>query len=188
MVDEERRARFESLAAQVYEPLQRYLARRASPPDAGEALGDTLTVMWRSLDDLRGAPLPWCYGIARRVLANQRRGEARRQRLVERVAASAPPWQVHDAAPAGTADGADDCVLDALGALTAAEAEVVRLWAWEELEPREIAEVVGSSPNAVSVALSRAKRKLAAELARQDQAAAGHERGAGPLGGGDGHG
>ena len=31
------------------------------------------------------APLPWLYGVARRVLANHRRGDQRRHRLGERL-------------------------------------------------------------------------------------------------------
>ena len=52
----------------------------------------------------------------------------------------------------------------AISRLSDSEAEIVRLWAWDRLEPREIAVVLDLTPNAVSVALSRAKRKLAAEL------------------------
>ena len=52
--------------------------------------------------------------------------------------------------------------------------EVLRLWAWEELAPREIAVVLGTTPNAVSIRLHRAKARLRDELARKDPARAGH--------------
>ena len=53
----------------------------------------------------------------------------------------------------------------ALARLRPAEAEVLRLWAWEELAPAQIAVVLGISPNAVSIRLHRAKTVLRAELA-----------------------
>ena len=39
------------------------------------------------------------------------------------------------------------------------------LWAWEELAPREIALVLGVTPNAVSIRLHRAKGRLRELLA-----------------------
>ena len=83
----ERRERFARVAATVYEPLQRYLRRRAQAADAADALADTLLTVWRRLDDVPADPLPWCYGVARRCLANQRRGDSRRLRLVEHAGA-----------------------------------------------------------------------------------------------------
>jgi RNA polymerase sigma-70 factor (ECF subfamily) len=63
----------------------------------------------------------------------------------------------------------------ALMALPEADREVLALWAWEELEPREIAAVLDTTPNAISLRLSRAKAKLAAEIARQNPPDAGQE-------------
>jgi RNA polymerase sigma-70 factor (ECF subfamily) len=51
--------------------------------------------------------------------------------------------------------------------LSAADAELMRLWAWEELGPAEIAQVVGMSANAVSIRLHRARRKLKSLLDEQ---------------------
>ena len=59
--------------------------------------------------------------------------------------------------------------------LSDSEREIVRLWAWEALEPREIAHVLDLTPNAVSVALTRARRKLREELDRQDPLPPGQE-------------
>jgi RNA polymerase sigma-70 factor, ECF subfamily len=36
---------------------------------------------WRRLDEVPDPALPWLLGVARRVVANQRRGEQRRERL-----------------------------------------------------------------------------------------------------------
>jgi RNA polymerase sigma-70 factor (ECF subfamily) len=159
-----RRARFETLAAEVYEPLQRYLRRRASAEDAGDLLSEVLLVAWRRLDDVPvDAPLPWCYAVARRVLSNHRRSAARRFRLVGRLEAQLDPPMTLDPAEALR----DPDLAEALQALPPADQEILRLWAWEQMEPREIAAVMGSTSNAVSLRLGRARKKLAHAL-RQD--------------------
>ena len=177
-IDSARRARFERVAADVYEPLRRYLRRRARPDDAADMLADTLLVVWRRLDDVPDEPLPWCYGVARRTLANHRRGDDRRLRLVERTAAE--PIAPANDDPQLAVDHTDPDLERAIASLSEAEQEIVHLWAWERLEPREIADVLDITPNAVSVALSRAKRKLAERLepGRQDRLDAGHLHGA----------
>ena len=82
---------------EVYEPLQRYLRRRCAPGDVDDVFNDTLLTIWRRLDAVpTDNPLPWCYGVARNCLANQRRGANRRLRLVGKVSASVTqepePW------------------------------------------------------------------------------------------------
>lgn len=174
-----RRARFEAVADEIFEPLQRYLARRARRDDAADVLSDTLLVVWRRLDEVPDDPLPWSYGVARRCLANHRRGDERRLRLVDRAAAQPAPTPDD---PQDLVEQHDPALHAALSTLSDAEAEIVRLWAWERLEPREIATALDLTPNAVSVALSRAKRKLSQELSetgRQDHTDAGHLQGAG---------
>jgi RNA polymerase sigma-70 factor (ECF subfamily) len=78
---------------------------------------------------------------------------------------------------AGDLPGADEQpeLAAALAALPEADREVLVLWAWEQLEPREIATVLQITPNAVSVRLSRARKKLARQLTRKDPAASGHK-------------
>lgn len=167
-----RRQRFEAVAADVYEPLQRYLRRRSSPDDAADLLADSLLTIWRRIDDVPiEAPLPWCYGVARRTLSNHRRGAQRRLRLVERLETQTGPSLILD--PIESLE--DGELAEALERLPAADQEILRLWAWEQLEPREIAEALGSTPNAVSLRLSRAKKKLAEFLSRQDPPTPGHK-------------
>ena len=171
MIDDDRRLRFERLAEVVYEPLQRYIRRRADASLVDDALADTMVVLWRRLDDVPVAePLPWCYGVARRCLANARRSGQRQDRLVARLAADPSPSIVDDR----NAANRDDEVHAALALLSDADQELMRLWAWEGLEPREIAVAVDSTPNAISIRLYRVRRRLADELGK-DRAAAGHD-------------
>ncbi|MEX2322935.1 MAG: sigma-70 family RNA polymerase sigma factor [Acidimicrobiia bacterium] len=166
----DRRARFQSIADEVFEPLQRFLRRRAIEADADEAFSETLLVLWRRLDDVPdGAALPWAYGVARRVLANQQRGSRRRQALQDRLTVYATPQPTGD-----PTDGFEHPeVADALDRLPKADREVLVLWAWEDLEPRDIAVVLGTTVNAATLRLSRARKKIA-RLLRQDQTSPGH--------------
>lgn len=157
--------RFEELSAEVSAPLHRYVARRVRPADVDDVLADVSVVLWRRLAEVPADPLPWCYGVARRVLANHRRGDQRRLRLADRLRAE-PSYTPEDP------DHAD--VHAALATLRELDREVVRLWAWEQLEPREIAAVTGLTPNAVSIRLHRARQKMAEQL-RKNPAPAGHE-------------
>lgn len=169
--DRERRARFEALAPGLVEPLRRFLARRTEVATADDVLADTLLVCWRRLDDVPEEALPWAYGVARRCLANAERGERRQRRLAARIAVVDPPAEATRAAePAGR----DDALHDALAALRPEDAELLRLSAWEQLTPAEIATVLGISPNAASIRLHRARASLRDRL-RKTETGPGHE-------------
>ena len=162
--------RFDALARECLEPLRRYLSRRTDPETAADVLGDTLLVAWRRFDDVPEQPLPWLYGVARNCLANAERGVRRRARLAARLAE-----QPADVEGAGAAEA--EALLEALEQLGDVERELVRLWAWEQLTPAEIAIVVGLTPNAVSIRLTRARQHLRELLAapRKSGDLAGHE-------------
>ena len=170
--DVDQRRQFETVVDVVYEPLQRYLGRRAAAADVSDLLNDALLVIWRRLDHVPvDDPLPWSYGVARRCLANHRRGAQRRLRLVGRLAGRAP---LEFGGDTSGEPGDDHPQLHkALGELDEADRELIRLWAWEQLEPREIAVVLETTPNAVSLKLTRAKKKIAASIERQDRVDAG---------------
>ena len=67
-----------------------------------------------------------------------------------------------------------DAIKKGLAALPPDDADLLRLWAWEQLTPGEIATVLEITSNAVSIRLHRARKKLADELRKVDTAA-GHE-------------
>ena len=163
----DRRRRFEDIFREVYEPLQRYALRRTDAAAADDVVADALLVLWRRLDDVPDdAVLPWCYGVTRRCLANRRRGADRQTHLVDRLMGERP------ASPAEV----DPALHEALAELSADDREIVRLWAWEQLAPREIAVVLGVSPNAAAIRLHRAKSRLSAVLIGKKGTRAGHEQ------------
>lgn len=149
--------RFRLLFDACYQPLLAYARRRASSADADDLVAEVLTTAWRRLDDIPpGAELPWLYGVARRLLANQRRGNVRRLHLFDRLTGERPPPRETSTPPLE--------ILHVLERLRPADREVLRLAAWEELNPAEIAVVLGCTANAAALRLSRARRRLRDEL------------------------
>jgi RNA polymerase sigma-70 factor (ECF subfamily) len=161
-----RRARFEAVAREVWSPLSGYVRRRVSAADADDIVNETLTVLWRRLDEVPDdAVLPWTFATARRTLANHRRSDVRRRGLVDRVSRRTRPSDLTDHQPADRPSVDDPALERALAELPDEDVEVLRLWAWEQMEPREIALVLGISANTASARLSRLRKRLADRLA-----------------------
>jgi RNA polymerase sigma factor (sigma-70 family) len=146
------------------------LRRTDRPDDAADVTADTFLVAWRRLSHVPDgdAARPWLYGVARRVLANQRRGEGRRTALGDRLK--------HQLS-AAMADVSEQVVhradvTAAMARLSARDEEVLQLHLWEGLESREIADVLGLPGTVVRPRLSRAKARLRAVLGN-DPAPAG---------------
>jgi len=170
-LDERERA-FRDLYAEHFDAVLGFALRRVDrPEDAGDVTADTFLVAWRRLAHApHGSELrPWLYGVARRVLANHRRGERRRTALGDRLrrelAAHVP-------------DTSDDVVqradvTAAMHRLSARDQEVLELHLWEGLEPREIAEVLGLTATVVRPRLSRARSRLR-EVLGNDPPTPGH--------------
>ena len=150
---------FDDVVALVHQPVLRYLLRRASRDLAADVLGDVLLTLWRRRDDIPAEALPWCYGVARRCLANAVRGKRRQHALVAKIIIIDPPADHSEP----TLEG-DPTVDAALQSLSEDDRDILRLWAWEQLEAREIAEVLGVSANAASLRLHRARTRLRTRL------------------------
>lgn len=155
--------RFEQLFRNHYALVMRYAVRRVGRDGAPEVVNETFLNAWRRLDDVPDEPLPWLYGVARRVVANELRRRSRVDRLAGRVGASTPP-------PAEVADTVTDQVRvrAALAMLSDRDGEILRLSAWEQLTIAETAQVMGCSVAACKVRLHRARRRLQALLTATD--------------------
>lgn len=154
-----------------------YALRRSDPDDAADVVAETFVVAWRRLAAIPDEPdtKPWLLGVARRVLANQRRGTRRRDELVKKVATYLTPRFDDVAGIDGIGEAA--VVVEALNSLPAKERELLMLVAWEELTPSEIAVALGTSGSVVRKRLFRARKRLAAAVERiegERSAAAGH--------------
>jgi RNA polymerase sigma-70 factor (ECF subfamily) len=155
--------RFEDCFRDSYAAVLAFAARRLPDRAAAEdAAAETFAVVWRRRGLIPEQPLPWIYGIALRVVANQRRSGQRRHRLDERLEheASSRP------APPDPVDELHrrDAFSRAFGHLAEGEQEVLRLVAWDGLDTREAAEALGCSTAAFRVRLHRARRRLAKHL------------------------
>lgn len=155
--------RFRALFDGYFRELLGYALRRvSSPEDAADVVADTMLVAWRRMDQVPvdGTARLWLYGVARRVLANQRRGKLRRERLGERLR-----LQLVEAAP-DLADSVSTstAVRQALEALGADDRELLELTAWEGLDPREVAIVLDVPARTVRTRLHRARGRLREQL------------------------
>ena len=155
------RARFELLYARHAAAVKAYALRRADAASADDVVAEVFVVCWRRLDELPAEELPWLFGVARRVLSTQRRGERRRAALGERLARAAPPGQ----------ESAERALGDALSCLADGDRELLLLVAWEGLSPNEAALALGVKPSTARVRLMRARRRLAAALTNERSAA-----------------
>jgi RNA polymerase sigma-70 factor (ECF subfamily) len=160
--DSERRTRFEALFAKHHDAVRRYVVRRQQGSLVDEALADTFLVAWRRLDEIPDRTLPWLLGIARRVLADQRRAARRRRSLSERLhldalaGARASDWE--------PPPGLTQQLACALATLTAHEREALLLVAWDELSPADAARAAGCSAAAFRVRLHRARQRVSDQL------------------------
>lgn len=151
---QQRETRFESLYREHATQVLGYLRRRTDRDDARDVAAEVFAVVWRRLDDVPDPALPWLLGVARRQLANDRRGRRRRDALLLRVARQ-PPEPSDGVGPARVVD-----VLSTMAELSADDRELLTLIGWDELTPAEAATVLDITPEAVRSRLHRARRRL----------------------------
>ena len=149
-------ADFAALFNAHFDSLLAYTRRRTPQlADAEDAMAETYLVAWRRFAELpRDAQEQqlWLFGVAYRVIANQRRAAGRRLQLTDRLKAALLPPSRPSALLADVAD--------ALAALSDGDQEILRLAAWEGLSHGEIGLVLGITPNAAAIRLHRARRRL----------------------------
>lgn len=151
---------FRSLYEAVYPDVLRFAQRRAGPGDAEDVAADTFLVVWRRLDALPGPAddaRAWIFGIARNILLNQERGAQRRRALGVRLA---------DATTTPHADADADLVASRVDLarawylLSEVHQEALSLAIFEGLKAPHAAVVLGITPVAFRLRLSRARRAL----------------------------
>ena len=143
------------------------LRRSDSREDALDVVAETFATAWRRRADMPPDPddaRPWLFAIARRCLANARRGSDRAGRLGERLAAVLPLETLPD--PAAAHERSDDSrrVRAALQELSADDRELLTLIAWEGLTPAQAAAALGLTAGTARVRLHRARGRLRAAL------------------------
>lgn len=153
---------FDRLYEDTFQDVLAYCRRRTqNPEDADEAAAETYLIAWRKFGEVRttAKPVAWLLAVARRVLQNQQRANARRGRLVNLLS------QQPSALPVDISKGFDDsadvaAVLKSLGTLDPLDQEIVGLAAFEGLSHEEIGIVVNKRSTTVNSRLYRARKQL----------------------------
>jgi RNA polymerase sigma factor (sigma-70 family) len=161
IVERTREDRFEELFREHYRAVRGYALRRAPGDLAQDVVSETFLVAWRRLDDVPDDALPWLYGVARRVLANQRRSADRGSALERRLAGAATNAVAGDP---GERAGEGEVLRAALARLSERDREALMLVAWHELSGARAARAAGCTRAAFAVRLHRARGRLAAQL------------------------
>ena len=153
----------------VYPDLLRFVQRRAHPDHAEDVVADAFLVVWRRLEELPGRhedARAWIFGITRNILLNTHRGEQRRLALGVRLA---------DVATLAPCDEDANPIVNrvdlgrAWRVLSEAHQEALGLVVFEDLNAPQAAAVLGISPVAFRLRLSRARRALRLLLDHQPQ-------------------
>lgn len=138
-----------------------YAARRLPPSDVDDLVAETFSAAWRRLGDCphdESQPL-WLLGIARGLVSNAQRANARRFALHRHLLRQPEP-HVASMATTTTPGNDADAVVAAMNRLRPAQQEVLRLALWDDLSHDDIAQMLGCTTNAVAIRLHRARARL----------------------------
>lgn len=153
-----RETRFTSLYEAAYADLLRFAQRRVHSTHAEDVVSESFLVAWRRLDDLptrRDDARAWLFGIARGVILNTHRGAQRQHALAVKLA-EAPTGAALDVdLIAGQVD-----IARAWRQLSDVHQEALVLAVLDGLNAPQAAAVLGVSPIAFRLRLSRARRAL----------------------------
>ena len=161
--DDPRATAFAVLFRDAFDDVLRFCARRVAPERAEDLAAETMAIAWRRFDDLprgRGDQRAWLFTTARNLMLHDGRDASRRRTLSVRVGA-------HHPLDAPAADGEAIARVDlgrAWGLLSERHQEALALTVWDGLTTLEAAAVLGISPVAYRLRLSRARGVLRAHL------------------------
>jgi RNA polymerase sigma-70 factor (ECF subfamily) len=152
--------------------IQRYVTRRIGVAAAEDVVAETFLVAFRQRDryttDGRDC-LPWLYGIATHLVHRHWRSETRQLRLLARTGADPVTEPFTDRVEAAvSALAVKPRLAAALAKLPASQRDALLLLVWADLSYEQIAVATGVPLGTVQSRISRARRRLRAELADLD--------------------
>ena len=141
--------------------LLHYFARRVTPPeDAADLVGETMLTVWRRVADLPRDDVKarmWMFGVARKVLSNQRRGRQRSLALAERLR---DELRVAGPPPSG--------VLDVIATLPEAQRELILLVHGDGFTITDAAKLTRTNPSTARTRYATALASLRQTLIKAD--------------------
>ena len=167
MTDSDLSAHFEAVFRAHHRAVLGYALRRCDPDTAQDVVADTFLVCWRRIDEVPSDVRPWLFGVARKAIANRRRGVRRTRSLNERAAGATAG--VHGRDP-GELLSERQGIRAAFAQLSERDRELLSLVAWERLDYAAAARALGCTRATFTVRLHRARRRLAARLEETDTA------------------
>lgn len=148
---------FEGMYRAHHAAVLNYARRRGVEPD--DLVAEVFATAWRYRERVPDAALPWLLRTARNHLLHEARAIGRRARLESRARTYVDIDEDHADEVAARTD-AEVAITDALVKLSAADQEILRLAAWEQLDTVALAFVLECSEVAARVRLHRATRRL----------------------------
>lgn len=158
----DRPARFAAVYERHLASVAAYLTRRVGGELAEDLTAEVFVRAFRARGSYRPVhetARPWLFGIAANLVADHRRAERRRLKLIERLAAVAPRG------PGTDTPGLSAELARSLLRLPAADRDALLLVAWGELSYEETATALGIPVGTVRSRIARARSRLASAVA-----------------------
>ena len=154
---------FSAVFRELLPALSRYLSRRIAADDVDDVAANVFEVAWRKRSQVvLGEELPWLYRIAAFEVLNLRRRQ-------NSVSSFLKLQKTVETAPSPEALAILDFDLaEAWKTLSPAEAEILALVAFEDLSIADAARTADITPNAASLRLFKARKKIEVALAEKD--------------------
>lgn len=156
--------RFMQLVQRHQRVLYGYLARRFGSELAEEITAETFARAFAQRDRYRADMIdarPWLFGIASNILRSHARSEARRLRAYARTGVD-PHGDIDETAAAARVDAGQlgPTLARALAKLSAADRDVLLMFAWAEMSYDEISAALDIPVGTVRSRLNRARRVM----------------------------
>ncbi|MGA8788491.1 MAG: sigma-70 family RNA polymerase sigma factor [Paenarthrobacter sp.] len=156
----DREEAFRALYESAYADLLKFVQRRTDAANAEDIVAEAFLIVWRRFSEApqhQEDARAWLFGITRNLMMNARRGEQRRQALGVRLAEATAISHVdsHAELVSSRVD-----LGRAWALLSEVHQEALGLAIFENLAAPQAAHVVGISPVAFRLRLTRARRAL----------------------------
>jgi phosphoribosylaminoimidazole-succinocarboxamide synthase len=161
---------FELFYREHFDAVRRFVVRRVGDPHlAADVIADVFVAALSSANAYRpeqGEPIRWLYGVARNVVAGERRRSARERMAVRRVSGRAllDADDLADLIERIDAEAASRELYEAMDRLADDDRCLLELVALDGLATREAARIVGLTQVTARVRLHRARRVLRERL------------------------